>query len=105
MQDTLEQWGLDPKNQACITTDNGSNILFAVQSHLVWPYLSCFSHNLHLATSNSIKLDTRVQRALGVCRKMVTTFTHRWKKKRDPSFSQTTLNLPQHSLANDSVTR
>ena len=30
LQDTLEQLGLDPKNQTCITTDNGSNILCAV---------------------------------------------------------------------------
>ena len=105
LQDTLEQWGLDPKNQTCITTDNGSNILCAVRSHLVWPYLSCFGHNLHLAISNSIKEDTRVQRALGVCRKIVTTFAHSWKKKRDLSLAQTTLDLPQHSLVNDCVTR
>ena len=26
-QDALQQWGLDPKNQTCITTDSGSNIL------------------------------------------------------------------------------
>ena len=73
LQDTLEQWGLDPKTQTCITTDNGSNILCAIRPHLVWPYVSYFSHNLHLAISNSIKEDTRVQRALGVCRKIVTT--------------------------------
>ena len=105
LQDTLEQWGLDPKNQTCITTDNGSNILCAVRSHLVWPYLSCFSHNLHLTISNLIKEDTRVQRALGVCRKIVTTFAHSWKKKLDLSLAQTTLDLPQHSLVNDCVTR
>ena len=79
LQDTLEQWGLKPKNQTCITTDNGSNFLCAVRSHLVWPYLSCFGHNLHLAISNSIKEDSRVQRALG-CRKIVATFAHSWKK-------------------------
>ena len=39
LQDILEQWGLDPEDQACITTDTGSNILFAVQSHLVCPAL------------------------------------------------------------------
>ena len=30
LQETLEQWDLEPKNQTCITTDNGSNILCAV---------------------------------------------------------------------------
>ena len=105
LQDTLEQWGLEPKNQACITTDNGSNNLCAVRSHLVRPYLSCFGHNLHLAISNLIKEDARVQRALGVCIKIVTTFAHSWKKKRDLPLTQTTLDLPQHSLVSDCVTR
>ena len=27
LQVTLEQWGLEPKNQICITTDNVSNIV------------------------------------------------------------------------------
>ena len=40
LQDNLEQWGLDSKNQTCIGTDNGSNIPCAVRSHLIWPYLS-----------------------------------------------------------------
>ena len=71
LQDILEQRGLDPTNQTYTTTDNGSNILCAIQSHLVWPYLSCVGHNLHLAISNSIKEDTRVQRALGISRKIV----------------------------------
>ena len=71
LQGILEQWGLDPTNQTYTTTDNGSNIFCAILSHLVWPYLSCFGHNLHLAISNSIKGDTRVQRALGICRKIV----------------------------------
>ena len=101
----LEQWGLVPKNQTCITTNNnGSNILCVVRSHLAWPYLYCFGHNLHLAISNSIKEDNGVQRALGVCRKIVTTFAHSWKKKRDLSLAQTTLDLPQHSFGNDYVT-
>ena len=80
LQDTLEQWCFEPRNQTCITTDNGSNIPCAVQSHLVWPYLTCFGHNLHLAIGNSIKDDSRVQRALGVCRKTVTAFSHSWNK-------------------------
>ena len=35
----------------------------------------------------------------------MTTFAHSWKKKRDLSLAQTTLDLPQHSLVNDCVTR
>ena len=69
-----EQWSLDPKNQTCITTDNGSNNLCTARSHLVWPYLSCFGHNLHLA------------REIGT-----TTLHIDGRKKRDLSLAQTTL--------------
>ena len=65
--------------------------------------MSCFGHNLHLAISNSIKEDAGVQRALGVCRKIVTTFAHGWKKS-DLSLAHTTLDLSQHSLVSDYVT-
>ena len=42
---------------------------------------------------------------MGVCRKIVATFAHSWNKKRDLSSAQTTLNLPQHSLVSDCITR
>jgi len=105
LKDILSQWGLDASKQVCITTDNGSNFISAIRSHLAWPYLTCFGHNLNLAISNSIKGDPRVQRALGICRKIVTSFSHSWKKKRDLSEAQVLLELPQHSLVSDCVTR
>ena len=88
-----------------MTTDNGSNMVCALESRLKWPHLSCFGHNLHLAVTNSIKDDSRVQRALGVCRKIVSTFSYSWKKRRELSEAQKTLNLPDHSLKSDCTTR
>ena len=58
------------------------------------------SYNLHLAVV--IRDDPRVQRTAGLCRKLVSTFSHSWKKKRK---AQLDLGLPQHSLATDCVTR
>ena len=34
--DTLQSWGLESKNQVCLTTNNGSNILRAVKAILNW---------------------------------------------------------------------
>ena len=65
----------------------------------------CFGHNLHLAVTNSIKSDARVKRALGVCRKIVSTFSYSWKKKRDLAEAQQQLNLPLHLLKSDCTTR
>ena len=100
---TLESWNLDPTKQTCITTDNGSNMISAVNNHLNWTNLSCFGHNLNLAIENSLKNDTRITRALGVCRRLVSTFSHSWSKKLTEA--QRELNLLQHYLVTNCQTR
>jgi hypothetical protein len=59
MQAALEAWDLPAERQVCITTDSGSNIISATQK-LQWMRLSCFGHNLHLAITNALKEDRRV---------------------------------------------
>ena len=84
LTETLAQWKLEPARQVCITTDNGSNIKCATTAMLMWIHLPCFGYNLHLAVVNSTKDDPRVQRTVGLCRKLVSTFSHRnnvtWQK-------------------------
>lgn len=104
MTETLQSWNLEPSKQVCITTDNGSNLIKAC-SDLHWMRMPCFGHNLHLAINNSIKDDSRVSRALGLCRKLVGTFSHSWNKKRDLTEAQQRLKLPLHSLVVDCTTR
>ena len=70
------------QKQVAITTDNGSNIIRATKN-LQWQQLSCFGHNLNIAVTNAVKDDNRLTRALGLCRKIVSTFSYSWKKKRD----------------------
>ena len=105
LTETLAQWKLEVGRQVCITTDNGSNILCATTVRLMWTQLSCFGHNLHLAVVNSIKDESRIQRCLGLCRKLVSAFSHSWKKKRDLTKAQNDLGVPQHSLVTDCPTR
>ncbi len=45
LRHAFEEWSLDEKKLACITTDNGANIVAAVKK-LNWPWLNCFGHNL-----------------------------------------------------------
>ena len=86
LESTLETWDLK-KEQMVITTDNGANIK-AVKTNLQWGHMSCFGHSLNLAVTNAIKDDARLSRALGVCRKIVSSFSSSWKKKRDLKASQ-----------------
>ena len=77
----------------------------AVTKRLEWNWIPCFGHNLHLAVKNAIQDDTRVTRALGVCRKLISLFSHSWVKKREFIEAQQALSLPQHSLVVDCSTR
>ena len=89
----------------CVTTDNGAKITCALNRTLAWPRLPCFGHNLHLTVTNSIKDDGSVNRALGLCHKIVSVFSFSWKKKRDLTEVQQSMNLPLHSLKSDCSTR
>ena len=48
LQHALVNWGLDEKGLVTITTDNGSNIIKAVELN-EWLRMQCFGHRLHLA--------------------------------------------------------
>ena len=98
----LASWDLKAESQVCLTTDNGSNVINAAQC-LGWLQLSCFGHNLHLAITKSLKDERRCTRALGVSRKIVSTFSASWKKKRELTKAQITLGLKQHALVAVSI--
>ena len=40
-----DTWELDVEKQTCITTDNGTNLIYAC-SNLRWTRLYCIGHNL-----------------------------------------------------------
>ena len=103
LQDTLISWGLDANKRVCLTTDCGSNIISAIHK-LEWTHLPYFGHILHNAIGNATK-DARTVRALAVAKKVVSTFSRSWKKKRDMAKVQDTLNLKKRSLVADCPTR
>lgn len=87
MNDMLGHWKLSASKQIAITTDNGSNIKKACKDNK-WTNLPCFGHNLHLAITNTMKNNPRVQRALGVSKKIVAAFGTSWKRRRDLAAAQ-----------------
>ena len=76
MAEILTQWKLETNWQVCIATDNGSNITCAATSSLTWMCLPCFGYCLHLTVVNSTKDDSRIQRTVGLCRKLVSTSSY-----------------------------
>ncbi|KAM4537372.1 E3 SUMO-protein ligase ZBED1-like [Odontesthes bonariensis] len=51
------------------------------------------------------KSDDKISRAMGVCKKVVSSFSYSWKKKRELEEAQKQLNLPQHALKTECPTR
>ena len=75
LETILESWNLKSEQQVCIMTDNGSNMV-AATDRLGWDHLSCFGHNLNLVVTNALKDETRVTRAIAVCKQVVQHFAH-----------------------------
>ncbi|XP_069395198.1 E3 SUMO-protein ligase ZBED1-like [Paralichthys olivaceus] len=68
LQDAIASWKLQEKHLVAITTDNGSNIVKAVELNK-WLRMQCFSHRLHLAIGHGMN-DTRVTRAISLCKRV-----------------------------------
>ena len=62
----LSLWDLDAANKIYLTTR-----------------LFCFRHNLHLSVTKAIQDDSHCSRALGVYRKIISSFSMSWKWKRE----------------------
>ncbi|XP_051805338.1 E3 SUMO-protein ligase ZBED1-like isoform X1 [Acanthochromis polyacanthus] len=100
----LSSWDLKEENLVAITTDNGANVVKAAELNH-WMRVQCFGHRLHLAIENALKKQPAVDRAVKVCKKIVSSFSYSWKKKKALHKAQIELNLPQHNLKTSCPTR
>ncbi|XP_039544447.1 E3 SUMO-protein ligase ZBED1-like isoform X2 [Pimephales promelas] len=103
LKDALASWSLPEDRMVCMTTDSGANVVSALRINN-WQRLPCFGHRLHIAIERSMR-DPRIDRAIGVCKKMVAAFSSSWKKKKALADAQEQLKLPQHKLITESPTR
>lgn len=55
--------------------------------------------------AEKVNQDKRVDRAIGVCKKVVAAFSYSWKKKRDLATAQEEYHLPKHKLISETPTR
>ncbi|XP_059371308.1 E3 SUMO-protein ligase ZBED1-like [Carassius carassius] len=100
--DAIASWKLQEKYLVAITTDNGSNIVKAVELN-EWLRMQCFGHRLHLAIGHGMN-DKRVTRAISLCKRIVSCFSYSWKKRRHLAEVQIQLGLPSHQLITESAT-
>lgn len=49
--------------------------------------------------------DTQIDRAVGLCKKLVSSFSYSWRRKRELAEAQRELKLPEHALKTECPTR
>ncbi|KAJ4940608.1 hypothetical protein JOQ06_026905 [Pogonophryne albipinna] len=97
------EWEITEKDPV-IVTDNASNMTIAAEEAAFTLHVKCYAHTLNLAAQRALKI-TAVARLLGRVRRIVnffrrsTTANHMLKEK------QRLLQLPEHKLMTDVVTR
>ena len=105
LNDSLADWDLTELEMVGITTDNGANIVSAINL-LGWSdrHVPCFSHTLQLGVQKAMAIPS-VSRALGRCRRLVGHFHHSSKSNYLLQKKQEALNHPQHALVQNVITR
>lgn len=102
LTEALQEWELLDKDPAAVT-DNAANMVRAVAS-MGLLHVGCYAHKLNLASQAALKIPS-VARLIGRVRRIAaffhrsTTASHMLKEK------QKLLNLRQHKLVIDVVTR
>ncbi|KAL7832464.1 hypothetical protein SRHO_G00294820 [Serrasalmus rhombeus] len=103
LQDALTSWKLNLTALVAITTDNRAKVVKAVQLNS-WMRMQCFGHRLHLAIGHGMD-DARITRAISLFKKVVSTFSYSWRKRRELAEVQMQLGLPSHQLITETTTR
>lgn len=68
------------------------------------PWLHNFILIMFFSVENAMK-DPRIDQAVGLCKRLVSTFSYSWKRKREFLAAQKELKLPEHSLKTECPTR
>ncbi|KAA8579887.1 hypothetical protein FQN60_005422, partial [Etheostoma spectabile] len=69
-----------------------------------WTRLQCFGQRLHLKIEYAMR-DPRIDRAVVLCKKLVSSFSHSWRRKKQFTKAQRELKLPEHTLETQCPTR
>jgi len=104
IKECLHGWNIEESKISCITVDNASNIIKAVEQVLEWPYLPCFGHTLNLAVKSGLGM-ARVQKVVSKCSNIVMHLRRSSKAMYILKEKQVALGLPNHSLIQDVETR
>lgn len=99
----LAEWEITEKDPA-IVTDNASNMTIAAAEAPFTLHVKCYAHTLNLAAQRALKIPA-VARLLGRVRRIVNFFRRSTIANNMLKAKQRLLQLPEHKLMTDVVTR
>lgn len=68
-------------------------------------FLFCFKFIFTCAFAENAMKDPRIERAVVICKKLVSCFSYSWKRKKELAQAQKELKLPEHGLKTECTTR
>ena len=99
------EWELERANHnIAVVTDNARNMDVAVKESGLAPHIKCFAHTLNLASQAGLSVN-RVSRLLGRVRRIAAFFHRSAMATAVLAAKQKLLQLPQHKLVMDVITR
>ncbi|KAI7802176.1 putative zinc finger BED domain-containing protein 1-like [Triplophysa rosa] len=102
LKTALVEWYIKEKDPA-IVTDNSSNMAIAVQLACMI-LVKCFAHTINLASQRALMLPS-VSRLLGRVRRIISFFRRSTTASHVLREKQKLLQLPEHKLMTDVITR
>lgn len=98
IRDSLRDWCIDlNEDVSAFTTDNGSNVVKAIEEDLDKVRLPCAGHTLNLSVQKAFEVPA-VERAIGRAKKVVAHFNKSRLDAEELEVKQEMLGLPKHKL-------
>ena len=102
LQEAVEEWGLQPSPP--LVSDNAANMLAAAKEFGAFLHVGCYAHTLNLACGKALKINS-VSQLLSKMRSIVAYFHRSSYAAHVMKEKQILLQVPQHKLVIDVVTR
>jgi hypothetical protein len=103
IESMLDNWELSKDQMVSVTTDNGANMKVAVRE-LGKPRLCCFGLVLNSAVNRALE-NASIANAIATCRRLVSSVTCSYKRKKLLDDAQNELGITAKSLSPDCKTR
>ena len=104
MENMLQNWEIACQKVQVVVSDNASNMIRAM-SDASFTHFGCFAHSLQLVIKDGLFVQRALNDIIAVCRSIVEHFHLCSVTSRNLKRIQDSLNIPQHRVKLDVVTR